>query len=82
MTDYRTRHSQYKLDPDLISAHSSHPFILIWDDQETANNTYKDGAENHQEEKEGNFNERISFALQAYYAVSYTHLTLPTKVYV
>ena len=67
LTDYRTRHSQYKLDPDLISAHSSHPFILIWDDHETANNTYKDGAENHQEEKEGNFNERISFALQAYY---------------
>ncbi len=67
LSDYRIRHSQYKLDPDLIAAHSSHPFILIWDDHETANNTYKYGAENHQEENEGNFNKRISSALQAYY---------------
>lgn len=65
--DYRTRHSQYKLDRDLIEAHRNHPFILIWDDHETSNNTYKDGAENHQELEEGNFNERISAALKAYY---------------
>ena len=67
LSDYRTRHSQYKLDLDLISAHSNHPFILIWDDHETSNDTYKDGAENHQEENEGSFDKRISSALQAYY---------------
>ena len=67
LDDYRTRHSQYKLDIDLIKAHRSHPFILIWDDHETSNNTYKSGAENHQELEEGSFNDRISFALQAYY---------------
>ena len=67
LSDYRIRHSQYKLDLDLISAHSNHPFILIWDDHETSNDTYKDGAENHQEESEGSFDKRISAALQAYY---------------
>tara|TARA_B100001057_G_scaffold85312_1_gene81128 strand:- start:10056 stop:11534 length:1479 start_codon:yes stop_codon:yes gene_type:complete len=65
--DYRVRHSQYKLDPDLINAHKNHPFILIWDDHETTNDTYKDGAENHQEDEEGSFSKRISSALQAYY---------------
>jgi len=65
--DYRVRHSQYKLDPDLIDAHKNHPFILIWDDHETTNDTYKDGAENHQEDEEGSFSKRISSALQAYY---------------
>ena len=67
LSDYRTRHSQYKLDIDLIDAHKNHPFILIWDDHETSNNTYKSGAENHQELEEGDFDERISYALKAYY---------------
>ncbi len=64
--DYRTRYSQYRLDPDLIKAHQNHPFILIWDDHETSNNTYINGAENHQQD-EGSFQERISSALQAYF---------------
>lgn len=66
LTDYRTRYSQYRLDPDLRSAHGRHPFINIWDDHEIANNAYKTGAQNHQPE-EGDYETRKSAAVQAYY---------------
>lgn len=45
--EYRMRQSQYHLDPDLQAAHQQYPWICIWDDHETANNSYKDGAKNH-----------------------------------
>ncbi|KAH9252336.1 hypothetical protein BASA81_009707 [Batrachochytrium salamandrivorans] len=38
LQDYRTRHAQYKLDPDLQAAHQFHPWIVIWDDHEFADN--------------------------------------------
>ena len=53
LSDYRTRYSHYKLDPDLRDAHQQYPFICVWDDHETANNSWKDGAENHTEGAEG-----------------------------
>lgn len=42
--DYRTRHSQYRLDPDLQLLAASHAFITTWDDHEVSNNGYRDGA--------------------------------------
>ena len=66
LDDYRTRYSQYKLDPDIIAAHSSHPFIVIWDDHETSNNTYMTGAQNHQSLLEGDFYKR-KIVSQFYY---------------
>ncbi len=53
LSDYRTRYSHYKLDPDLRDAHQQYPFICVWDDHETANNSFTDGAENHTEGAEG-----------------------------
>ena len=53
LVDYRTRHAQYKRDPDLQEVHRQHPFICVWDDHESANNAWKDGAINHQPETEG-----------------------------
>ena len=47
LTDYRQRHATYKTDPDLQEAHRQHPFITVWDDHETANDSWHDGAENH-----------------------------------
>ena len=44
LEDYRTRHAQYKTDPDLQQAHQHHPWIVVWDDHEVANNTWRDGA--------------------------------------
>ncbi len=66
LQDYRDRYAQYRLDPDLQAAHSKHPFILVWDDHEITNNSYKDGAQNHQED-EGPYNVRKDIAVQVYY---------------
>ncbi|MEN7548396.1 alkaline phosphatase D family protein [Rapidithrix thailandica] len=66
LADYRTRYAQYHVDPDLRAAHQKHPFIVIWDDHELANNTYNGGAQNHQPE-EGDWNERFHAARQAYF---------------
>lgn len=49
LADYRTRYSLYRLDPDLAAAHQQHPFITVWDDHETANDSWEGGAENHNE---------------------------------
>lgn len=48
LSDYRTRHAQYKRDADLQELHRQNPFITVWDDHEIANDAYLDGAENHQ----------------------------------
>lgn len=48
LADYRARYSQYRLDPDLRSMHQQHPVVHVWDDHESANDSYEDGAENHQ----------------------------------
>lgn len=47
LVDYRLRQSQYHLDPDLQAAHQQYPWIAVWDDHETANNSYTDSAKNH-----------------------------------
>ena len=47
LDDYRARYAQYREDPDLQAAHRQHPFIVIWDDHETANNAWREGAANH-----------------------------------
>ena len=67
LADYRTRHAQYKTDPDLQAAHARAAFICVWDDHEVANDTWMTGAENHQPETEGDFAARKAAALRAYY---------------
>lgn len=66
LDDYRTRYSQYRLDEDLRQVHQNHPFINIWDDHEITNNSYKEGAQNHQPD-EGDYEDRKKVAVQAYY---------------
>jgi alkaline phosphatase D len=41
--------------------------IAVWDDHETANDAYKDGAENHTPASEGSWAERRAAGLQAYH---------------
>lgn len=65
LEDYRARYGHYRLDEDLQALHAAKPMIAVWDDHETANNTWKDGAENHSE-NEGPFRARAAAALQAY----------------
>jgi alkaline phosphatase D len=66
LADYRTRHAQYKADPDLQEAHRQHPFIVVWDDHEITNDTWRDGAENHSP-AEGEWATRRNHAIQAYF---------------
>jgi alkaline phosphatase D len=67
LADYRARHAQYKTDPDLQQAHRQHPWVVIWDDHEFANNTWKDGAENHNPDKgEGDWYPRRDAAVKAF----------------
>lgn len=65
LSDYRTRYAQYRRDRDLQAIHQQHPFICIWDDHESTNNSHRDGADNHQP-SEGSWEERKAVAYQAY----------------
>jgi alkaline phosphatase D len=67
LSDYRRRHAQYRTDVDLQAAHACAPWLVTWDDHETSNDAYKDGAENHTPTREGAWNARKAAALQAYY---------------
>ena len=66
LDDYRKRYALYRKDKDLQTLHHRHSFIVIWDDHELANDTWRDGAENHQA-NEGSFLDRKLAALQAYF---------------
>ncbi|MDO3665653.1 alkaline phosphatase D family protein [Acinetobacter higginsii] len=66
LDDYRKRYALYRKDKDLQALHHRHPFIVIWDDHELANDAWREGAENHQP-NEGSFLDRKLAALQAYF---------------
>jgi alkaline phosphatase D len=66
LADYRTRYAHYRKDPDLQAVHRQHPFITVWDDHESANNAWVDGAENHTRATEGQWADRKAAAQQAY----------------
>ena len=66
LDDYRRRHALYKSDKDLQLLHSQKPMIPVWDDHEFANDSWKNGAENHSYD-EGYFATRKANALKAYY---------------
>ncbi len=65
LADYRQRHAQYKQDPDLQALHAKVPFIVTWDDHESTNDAYDNGAENHQPD-EGDWATRRDRAYRAY----------------
>lgn len=65
LDDYRQRYAQYREDPDLQAAHRQHPFIVVWDDHESANNSWSGGAQNHNPE-EGDWNVRRAAAVRAW----------------
>ncbi|HEY4124955.1 MAG TPA: alkaline phosphatase D family protein [Rhizomicrobium sp.] len=67
LTDYRTRHALYKRDADLQAAHARAPWICVWDDHETANDSWAGGAENHNPKTEGPWIDREQAAMRAYY---------------
>ncbi len=52
LDDYRRRYAQYHTDPDLQAAHAIAPWIITWDDHESANDSWSGGAQNHQPEED------------------------------
>lgn len=66
LADYRLRHAMYRRDLDLQRLHQLYPMIAVWDDHESANDSWKGGAENHQPETEGEWSVRKRAATQAY----------------
>lgn len=66
LDDYRMRYASHRIDEDLQELHRLKPFICVWDDHELANDTWKDGAHNHQPD-EGDFDTRKNAAIQAYH---------------
>ncbi|WP_196886387.1 alkaline phosphatase D family protein [Aureivirga sp. CE67] len=65
LDDYRERYRLYRSDKMLQLAHQKKPFICVWDDHEIANDTYKDGAQNH-DSSEGSFTTRKASAIKAF----------------
>ncbi|HCW88635.1 MAG TPA: alkaline phosphatase [Marinobacter sp.] len=66
LVDYRRRYALYRTDTHLQTLHAAAPFIAVWDDHEITNDTWREGAENHNE-GEGDFTTRKLNALQAYF---------------
>ena len=66
LDDYRVRHAQYKTDPGSIAMHARHPLVVVWDDHESANNPWMEGAANHQS-TDGDWFARRAASMQAFY---------------
>ena len=66
LTDYRLRYGSYRADPDLQALHAKVPWIVQWDDHESANDSWEGGAQNHDPATEGDWNPRRAAAIQAY----------------
>ncbi|RBY90533.1 alkaline phosphatase [Blastococcus sp. TF02A-26] len=66
LADYRRRHAQYKADPDLQALHAVAPWVVTWDDHESANDAWSGGAENHTPGGEGEWTSRRAAAQRAY----------------
>lgn len=80
LVDYRLRQSLYHLDPDLQAAHQQYPWIVVWDDHETANNSYTDSAKNHNS-NDGLWAARKANAVKAYNEWMPVRLPDSTDVY-
>jgi alkaline phosphatase D len=66
LADYRMRYASYRTDPDLQQLHRNFPMIAMWDDHESANDSWVGGAENHQPATEGPWSARKAAAVRAY----------------
>ncbi len=66
LADYRLRYATYRADADLQRLHQVLPMIAVWDDHESANDSWKDGAQNHTSETEGDWHARKEVAKRVY----------------
>ena len=64
--DYNERYETYRLDADLRLCHANYCWYVMWDDHEIADNSWKGGAVNHQN-NESKWEKREDKALKAYF---------------
>jgi alkaline phosphatase D len=69
LDEYRTRHAQYKTDPDLQRLHAAVPWLITWDDHEVDNNYARDRSA----DLDPQFLRRRTAAYRAYFE----HMPLP-----
>lgn len=81
LADYRTRYSQYRLDENLRRLHQQHPMIHVWDDHESTNDSYMNGAENHQPATEGRWDVRKAISKRVAYEWLPTRENADTIIY-
>lgn len=84
LAEYRTRHALYKTDPDLQRMHQQHPMIATWDDHESCNDSWIDGAANHDPETEGPWPVRKAASQKVYDEWMPVRLPVPgdpTRIY-
>ena len=67
LEDYRNRHAWYRLDPDLVELHRQHSTLHLWDDHDSANNSWPGGAQNHTEGGEGAWADRLAASVRAFF---------------
>ncbi|MBW2456040.1 MAG: alkaline phosphatase D family protein [Deltaproteobacteria bacterium] len=65
LEDYRRRYAHQRADTDLQAVHQQLPMIAIWDDHETANNSWSGGADAHYP-ADGDWEDRKAAGLKAY----------------
>ena len=65
LEDYRIRYQQYRSDPDVQAMHASLPIIPMVDDHEIADGAWRDGADEHDETRDGAWSLRKQAALKA-----------------
>lgn len=66
LDDYRSRYASYRSFVQLRDAHRMHPWIHLWDDGDTANGAWRDGADGHDERMHGPWADRLAAAFRAF----------------
>ena len=66
LADYRARHAQARTDADFQALLRRHPLIATWDDHDVAGNTWRGGAEDHDDDEDGPWEPRRAAGLQAW----------------
>lgn len=77
LPDYRRRYASYRETPELQNVHLAHPMIWVWDDHETCDAAWRNGADpaDHEPETDGPWELRRAAGMQA--ATEWLPIRLP-----
>lgn len=77
LPDYRRRYASYRETVELQAVHSAHPMIWVWDDHETCDAAWRNGADpnDHEPEIDGPWELRRAAGMQA--AIEWLPIRLP-----